>query len=258
MMKPTVVMLDEVDSTNTFGRLHFDDYPDGTLIAARFQTAGRGRQGRRWIAPPGVNFCGSALLKRLGDGFFGGCIAGLAALAAVRECVPRLHAYLKWPNDLCVGDRKLAGILCESARIAGGKVTGVVAGIGVNVNLDKAALAAIDQPATSLLAECGNEIPLNFFTKRVAESLIRYYITYLNRAESIFPEWRSENLLLGERLTVIEPSGRERSGVFRDLLPDGAMLFETEDSGTVAFRCGDVRIDRAAVDWERFERKFRR
>ncbi len=257
MQQPVIIELDEVDSTNTYGRLHFDDYPDGTLIVARNQTAGRGRRGRSWIAPAGVNFTGSMLFKNLDDGFFAGCIAGLGVLGALRGIAPALQAFLKWPNDVYIKDRKLAGILCESAKIENGKVTGVVAGIGVNVNLSCGMLAQIDQPATSLAVECGHDFPLNFFAKKVAESLFRYYIIYLNSPQSVFAEWKNANLLRGERLTVIEPSGCERSGVFRDILSDGAMLFEADDAGAMEFRCGDVKIDRTAVNWKRLPEKLK-
>ena len=181
-IQPNLLILDEVDSTNTYAREHFDDLPDGTLVVARRQTAGRGRRGRSWLSPPGINFTGSILLKRLEDGFHAGCLLGVAALSLLRELAPELPAYLKWPNDIYVEDRKLAGLLSESARIENGRVTAVVSGIGINVNLPSDALKAIDQPATSLLAETNREFNLDFFSKKLAERLIRYYIIYLNSA----------------------------------------------------------------------------
>ena len=148
MLPITIVELDEVDSTNTFARRHFDDYPDGTLITARSQSAGRGRRGRTWITPPGVCFSGTMIFKHLSDGFHAGCIVGLGALAALREIAPEVKAFLKWPNDIYVGDRKLAGILSEGAKIEQGRLTGVVSGVGVNVNLPESVISMLDQPAT--------------------------------------------------------------------------------------------------------------
>ena len=120
-IQPNLLILDEVDSTNTYAREHFDDLPDGTLVVARRQTAGRGRRGRSWLSPPGINFTGSILLKRLEDGFHAGCLLGVAALSLLRELAPELPAYLKWPNDIYVENRKLAGLLSESARIENGR-----------------------------------------------------------------------------------------------------------------------------------------
>lgn len=249
-----LLMLDEVDSTNLYAREHFDELADGTLIAARSQTAGRGRRGRAWISPPGVNFTGSVLFKRLDDGFHAGCLLGVAALAAIRELAPELPVYLKWPNDLYVEDRKLAGILCESARIERGRITAVVAGIGINVNLPPEALRAIDQPATSLLAETTRELNLDFFSKKLAETVNRYYSTYLNNAGTVVQEWIAANLLAGESLTVIDPRGEAHPGIFRRILEDGSMLFE-EKGVMTAFTCGDVKIDRDSVDWSRLKQK---
>ena len=225
-IQPNLLILDEVDSTNTYAREHFDDLPDGTLVVARRQTAGRGRRGRSWLSPPGINFTGSILLKRLEDGFHAGCLLGVAALSLLRELAPELPAYLKWPNDIYVENRKLAGLLSESARIENGRVTAVVSGIGINVNLPSDALKAIDQPATSLLAETNREFNLDFFSKKLAERLIRYYIIYLNSAGFVIREWMEANLLVGETLTLTDPLGKEHTGVFRRILEDGGMLFE--------------------------------
>lgn len=249
-----LLILDEVDSTNTYAREHFDELEDGTLIAARSQTAGRGRRGRTWVSPPGTNFTGTVLLKRLNDGFHAGCLLGVATLELLHELAPELPAYLKWPNDIYVEDRKLAGILCESARIENGRITAVAAGIGININLPPETLRAIDQPATSLLAEIKHEFNLDFFSKKLAEILNRYYIIYLNNAGVVIQKWIAANLLAGETLTVVDPRGEEHSGIFRRILEDGSMLFE-EDGRSVAFTCGDVKIDRNSVDWDRLKQK---
>ena len=253
-IQPNLLILDEVDSTNTYAREHFDDLPDGTLVVARRQTAGRGRRGRSWLSPPGINFTGSILLKRLEDGFHAGCLLGVAALSLLRELAPELPAYLKWPNDIYVEDRKLAGLLSESARIENGRVTAVVSGIGINVNLPSDALKAIDQPATSLLAETNREFNLDFFSKKLAERLIRYYIIYLNSAGFVIREWMEANLLVGETLTLTDPLEKEHTGVFRRILEDGGMLFE-ENGAEFAFSCGDVKIDRKSVDWDQLKIK---
>jgi len=249
-----LLLLDEVDSTNTYAREHFDELEDGTLVVARLQTAGRGRRGRAWVSPPGVNFTGSVLFKRMEDGFHAGCLLGVAVLALLRELAPEVSAYLKWPNDVYVEDRKLAGILSESARVENGRVSAVVSGVGINVNLPPEALSEIGQPATSLLAETKREFNLDFLSKRLAELLIRYYITYLNNAGAVVREWTAANLLAGESLTVVDPRGKEHTGVFRRILEDGSMLFE-ENGKTTVFTCGDVKIDRNSVDWNQLKQK---
>ncbi len=254
MKSPEVLFLDEVDSTNTYVRVHFDALADGTLVAARNQTAGRGRRGRSWVAPPGANLCCTAALKQLEDGFHAGCLIGLAALTLLRETAPGADAYLKWPNDVYVEDRKIAGILCESAKIDSGRIRGVAAGVGLNVNLDEAALAAIDQPATSLAMLTKQKFNPDFLAKKLAEILIQYYIIYLNSAGDVLTKWKKANRLVGEELTVIDPAGNGHTGIFREIRDDGAMMLET--GGELReFSCGDVKIRRDSIDWERLKRK---
>lgn len=249
-----LLILDEVDSTNTYAREHFDELPDGSLVVTRHQTAGRGRRGRAWISPPNTNFAGTVLFKRLEDGFHAGCLLGIATLSVLRELAPGVPAYLKWPNDIYVEDRKLAGILSESARIEHGKITGVVSGVGVNLNLPAEALSTIDQPATSLLMETKQEFNLDFFSKKLAERLIRYYIIYLKSAGVILQEWKAANLLVGEPLSVVDSHDAVHTGIFRAILDDGSMVFE-EDGTTTTFQCGDVKIRRESVDWQKVNRK---
>lgn len=249
-----VRVLDEVDSTNSYVRKRVGELEDGVLVVARRQTAGRGRRGRVWVSPPGVNFTGSVLFKRLADGFHAGCLLGVAALASLRELAPGLPVYLKWPNDLYVEDRKLAGLLCESVGIEGGRITAVVAGIGINVNLPEEALRAIDQPATSLLAETGKAFDLDVVSERLDAHLAEYYRLYLRDPAVVIREWIAANLLVGERLTVIDPRGEAHSGLFRELREDGGMVLD-EGGTPYLFTCGDVKIDRGSVDWSRVNRK---
>ena len=254
MPEPYILMLDEVDSTNTYARNHFDELPDGAIVAARSQTAGRGRRGRRWNAPPGSCILCTMVMKRLVDGFHAGALLGVGALNCLREAAPGINAFLKWPNDVYVEERKIAGILSESARIEQGRVTGVVSGIGINVNLPGSLLETIDQPATSLLFATKNEFNVEILLKKLAEILIRYYITYPKCAAGPRFEWKSENRLVGETISVTDPQGKSHTGIFRDILPDGGMVLEEAGSLRV-FTCGDVKIDRASVDWERVRNK---
>ncbi|MDR0933052.1 MAG: biotin--[acetyl-CoA-carboxylase] ligase [Victivallales bacterium] len=251
---PEIIFLDEVDSTNTYARTHFDDLPDGTLVVAKNQTAGRGRRGRVWVSPPGVNFTGSVLFKQLEDGFHAGCLLGVATLALLRELSPELPAYLKWPNDIYVHDRKLAGILSESTRIEHGKITAVVSGIGVNVNLPPEIIAQIDQPATSLFAETDQKFNLEIFSKKLAKQLIRYYIIYLKNSGAIFREWKESNLLLNEVITIVDSGGVAHTGIFQDIREDGSMELAVGDS-IFLFQCGDVKIDPKSVDWQKMNLK---
>ena len=236
-----ILHLDTVDSTNTYALRRFSEVADGVLVSAREQTCGRGRLGRKWFAPPGSNLTVSFAMSRIAVGFHAGAVAGLAALDLVREAVPECDPYLKWPNDLYVGDAKLAGILCEGVT-ARGKLAGVVAGIGLNVNLSAAEAAAIGQRATSLKILAPER---TFFvaalTERLAFFLEQWYIKYDYGRDPVLARWRAENRLLGRTIEVVDPAGEVLSGRFSAIDDDGSMILETP-GGKVVFRCGDVRI----------------
>ena len=236
-----VLVLDTVDSTNTYAMAHFDELADRILVSAREQTSGRGRLGRKWVAPPGGNLTVSLAMSRVASGFHAGAVAGLAVLDLVREAVPAADPYLKWPNDVYCGDAKLSGILCEG-RIAAGKLAGVVAGIGVNVNFSPADAGRIDQRATSLkILAPEREFPPEALCRRLAFFLERWYIKSDCNCEAVLASWRGENRLIGREIAVVEPSGKELHGRFSAIDADGSMVLETA-SGRRIFRCGDVKI----------------
>ena len=238
-----VLHLDTVDSTNTYALRHFAEVADSTLVSAREQTSGRGRLGRRWIAPPGRNLTASLAMSRIVSGFHAGAVAGLAALDLVREAVPEADPYLKWPNDVYAGDAKLAGILCEG-RMEHGELAGVVAGIGLNVNLSAAEAAGIDQRAASLkILAPERNFSVASLAERLAFFLERWYSNYDCSRESTLAAWRKENRLIGRSITVVDPAGRLLAGRFAAIDDDGSMILETPQ-GKCVFRCGDVKIAR--------------
>lgn len=238
-----VLELDTVDSTNTYALRHLAEVADSVLVSAREQTAGRGRLGRRWIAPPGRNITASFAMTRVAAGFHAGAVVGLAALDLVREAVPEADPYFKWPNDIYVGGAKLAGILCEGV-LTRGELAGVVAGIGINVNLSAADVAKIDQPATSLeLLSGGRSFSVDSLVERLAFFIAKWYINYDRNNNMVLAEWRRENRLLQRTIEVVEPTGERVTGCFSAIDDDGSMILETP-RGARIFRCGDVRIAR--------------
>ena len=236
-----VLTLETVDSTNTYALEHFSSVADSVLVSAREQTAGRGRLSRRWIAPPGRNITASFAMSRVANGFHAGAIAGLAALDLVREALHSADPYLKWPNDLYAGDAKLAGILCEGL-LEHGKLVGVVAGLGLNVNLSAADAANIGQRATSLkILSGGRDFSVERLVERLAFFLERWYIKYDCSRDSALAAWRRENRLLQRTIEVVDPAGKSIEGRFSAIDDDGSMVLETP-RGRLVFRCGDVKI----------------
>ncbi len=130
--------------------------PSRSVFVTDYQSAGRGRQGRRWIARPGSALLVSLLFRDTGPEAQPHRYTRLVsvALAEAVERVSSLHATIKWPNDLMLGDRKLAGVLAESAW--DGERLAVVVGAGTNVRGSRVDLDAVSPTATSLEAECGS------------------------------------------------------------------------------------------------------
>lgn len=247
-MAEKIISLGVIDSTNTYGKQNFDALADGTLIVASGQTSGRGRLGRVWESPEGVNFYGSAIFKQCADGFSATAVLSLAALDTIAELAPELSPYIKWPNDIYIGVNKLGGMLCEGILDNHNKFQGIVAGLGLNLNMDSASLYAIGQPATSLYHETNQQFSSIFFTKKLAFFLNMRYIMYQKYASLIFDEWKSANKLIGRPLKVCGFSG-EMVGVFRDISPTGEMLLETE-AGVISVSSGDVQIDKNSIKCE--------
>ena len=165
-----------VESTPSTQLLLPADAQEGAVVAAGEQTAGRGRLGRPWLAPAGTSLLCSVQLRptvspdRLPE------LTGVAAHACAEaiEAVTGLQTELKFPNDVLVGGRKVAGILAE---VREGRV---VAGIGVNVNVTEADLPiGLETPATSLLVETGREVDRAELIVELLERLERRYRAWL-------------------------------------------------------------------------------
>ncbi|HEY0754264.1 MAG TPA: biotin--[acetyl-CoA-carboxylase] ligase [Ktedonobacteraceae bacterium] len=128
-----LVYVPEVESTNTLAMKLARARPEeGLVVLADSQTAGKGRQGRRWVDIPGCNILSSTLLRPLFPPHLLVMIASLAVVEAIEQAC-RLQATIKWPNDILIADRKVCGILIETSHDPAGRLIAVL-GIGINVN----------------------------------------------------------------------------------------------------------------------------
>jgi BirA family transcriptional regulator, biotin operon repressor / biotin---[acetyl-CoA-carboxylase] ligase len=202
------------DSTNERAReLAALGAPHGTLVTADEQTAGRGRQGREWVAAPGSSLLLSLVLRSPTDAL------PLAAAVAVCEALP-VDAAIKWPNDIWIGGAKVAGILVEARPQEGWAVLGV----GVNVS------DAPDLPHTTSL---GGAVGVEELLERLLLALDRWLSRPL---PEVLAAWRSRDALLGETVRWQNGSGK---GVGID--EAGALLVDT-GSGVVALQAGEVHL----------------
>lgn len=234
---PSVRFLESTGSTNT-DAMHWaaEGAPEGALVVADFQTAGRGRIGRSWFGRPGASINMSVVLRpRIAADAIG--LINLAAAVAVSNSLRDLgvDSRIKWPNDVLLGNLKVCGILAE-AKIEEGKPSTVVLGVGINVNLRAEEFPdEIADTATSMLASTGRTFDR---LQIIAGSLKHFWRAYgflPDNADRVLDEYRRLSVTLGARVRI-EMNDRILEGLAVDVDPTGALLLE---SGEVV-RVGDV------------------
>jgi len=216
-------------STNDLARdLAVQGAPEGTLVIANEQTAGRGRMGRRWDAPPDTSLLMSIIFRpslpvERSPRLVMAC--GLALAEACHE-LTSLPVQVKWPNDLQIGGKKVAGILAESA-VSGEKAEWIVVGIGLNVNQVFEPGDPLWETATSLRMAGGNEYDR---AAVLAQSMARLKSWYSRLEDEALTEaWRKRCVTLGQRIRVSTAAG-ELIGLAEDIDTTGA-LWLCDDSG---------------------------
>ena len=229
--------LDACGSTNDEAKaLARAGAPEGTLVWALRQEAGRGRRGRAWTAGEGNLYC-SLVLRPAAPPAQAAQVSFVAALAVAQAVSDLVDAApkLKWPNDVLVEGAKVAGILLESEPSAAGALDWLVLGIGVNV---RAHPEGLEYPATSLLAE-GADVT----AARVLELFARHFLTWYDRWQAygfapVRAAWLNAAQGLGGPVTVRLADGAF-DGRLADLDGEGALVVETP-AGTRRVTAGDV------------------
>lgn len=221
---------DSIDSTNAEA-LRFIERGGSApaLVVAERQTAGRGRRGRKWVSPFAENIYYSLVLRVEGgmrqlEGL--SLVVGLAAMHTLRECgVP--GAGLKWPNDVLVGQKKIAGILLELVGDPA-DVCHVVLGVGINVNMQRS--EEVGQEWTSVRLQSGKVVDRNRLIARLNEVLAMYLARHRSEGFSVIQdEWEKNHLWQGCAVSLIAGVskvdgvvlGIDRQGALR-LSVDGA------------------------------------
>jgi BirA family biotin operon repressor/biotin-[acetyl-CoA-carboxylase] ligase len=247
-----LAILPQVGSTNDVAKeLAAQGAPEGTVVCADEQTAGRGRMRRRWLAPSGTCLLCSILFRpvmppartnRLT------MLCSLAAADAIKE-IAGLSVALKWPNDLIVQSsgstpnipewRKLAGVLTETGFV-GEQLAFAVVGIGINVNVSTEVLPALDPNATSILAETGQFVDrVSLFAAFLKDVEARY--ARLQADESPRDEWAARLATIGQHIVATTSKGT-LTGVAESVREDGALLLRAKDGELHPLLAGDVTL----------------
>jgi len=239
-----IVWYAEVDSTQRVAReLARDGAEEGTCVIAEAQTAGRGRLGRTWHSPAGLNLYTSIVLRPRAEPTVVpqlALVAGIAVAAAIRA-ETSLPAQLKWPNDVLIDGRKVAGILTEmEAEVE--RVRFVIAGIGVNVNAPARAFPPeLRASATSLAIASGHRVDRAAVTARLLAELEERVARFATGGfAALRAEWEALSCLTGRTVTVTAADG-QTTGTVRGIDDDGALRLATP-SGEARVVAGEVTL----------------
>jgi len=255
-----LLYLSTVESTNTLAmQLAYEGPEEGLVILTESQTAGKGRRGRRWVDVPGCNVLMSIVFRPLFPPHILVMITSLAVVDAITD-ICQVVASIKWPNDVIIEDRKVAGILIETSHDSDGHLV-AIAGIGVNVNSSVEELAkhsSIQVPltsiATTLESACGHKVSREIFITYLLQHIEKNYsalqqeiagltdVEGLNKepfARFIRERWRSQLVTLG-RTVKVQQGNSVISGIAEDVDESGELLLRRHSGELVRITWGDV------------------
>jgi BirA family transcriptional regulator, biotin operon repressor / biotin---[acetyl-CoA-carboxylase] ligase len=230
-----------VDSTNRhLVDLPPDEWSSGTVVVADFQTAGRGRSGRSWHAPTGTSVILSVIFQReptivVADYTM---MFALAVRDAI-ETASGLDARLKWPNDLMLDGKKVAGILGESSRQR--DIDRVILGVGINVHFNGLSTGNLPDNATALDRTTGRVPTREDVVVALIRSVDLWYRSLTHRAEDVFGAWAAALDTVGLEVSIHE-SGTTWNGTALGVQRDGGLLVETSDGRTRCVYAADVSV----------------
>lgn len=236
------IRLEETDSTNSYAKLNLDDLADKTVVHAQRQTSGRGRLNRRWVDLGEGNLFMSVVLKPNDE--YNESFANLTQYLSVCLCkvleLYNLKPQIKWPNDVLIDNKKIAGILSESVVQSSGKSKGIVLGIGVNLNAGESEVKAVpDKIATALNLEVGKNIDVDLFRNQLLSEFFSNYDEFIKQGfKFIKQDYISRNCFIGKELNV-QIFDKIENGFAKSVNDRGELVLLKEDK-ELALTIGDI------------------
>ncbi len=216
---------------------------EGALVITERQTRGRGRLGRQWHSPQGVNLLFSVLFRpafSLDRVFSLTMLVAASLVDAIRE-MSGLNTLIKWPNDIYCNGKKMAGILTEFSG-GGRAIEYAVVGIGLNVNWDLRNEPELQHSATSLMNEVGYPVSRIALLSCILEALERDYRLLLRGEDGFIRDrWKRHTMVIGKDV-LIDPQGEKKRATVTGIDRNGALLVEEEGGKVSSIVCGDVQV----------------
>ncbi len=235
---------DQLASTNTYLLQRVsggERLPSGFVLAAREQTAGRGRYQRRWITRANENLAFSFLLITKAP-FPQWASLPIAIALGVSDALKTygINAQTKWPNDILVDRAKICGMLLERSDQKSPDGAAIVVGIGLNVNMDAATVALIGRPATSMYLETGRECDLEIVLARILSTTALWIDRWKNNGfAALRTAWERGCVYLGEQIKVGEGAD-VKTGTLEGFGDCGQLLLRGADGRVSEIWAGDV------------------
>ncbi len=255
-----LVYLPTVESTNTLAmQLAYERPDEGLVVLTDNQTAGKGRQGHRWVDMPGCNILSSTIIRPQFPPHFLVMVASLAVVDAITETC-QIAATIKWPNDVLIGDRKVAGILIETSRDPWGRVVAVI-GIGINVNghiqdisQELSSQAFLLANATTLETECGHLVSREVLIARLLRHIEDDYLAlqqeavrtnfvktpaYAPSARLLRERWKGRLSTLGRTISVRQGDS-VIDGIAENVDENGELLLRSHSGNLISITWGTL------------------
>ena len=238
-----VEVFDTLSSTNSYLMQNMSSKTHGTCVIANLQTNGRGRRGREWQASLGASLtfsllwrfqCGAAALSGLS------LAVGVALIRALHD-VGASAAQLKWPNDILVNQKKLAGILIELQGDMEGPSTAVI-GVGINLQLPEQIVHKIDQPVTDLAHASTISVNPNVLMAKLLAHLAEVLAIFEKSGlDALREEWTAHHAYHQRPVRMLMPDGSEVAGIVQAISDNGTLIVETAN-GLQKFMSGEISL----------------
>jgi BirA family transcriptional regulator, biotin operon repressor / biotin---[acetyl-CoA-carboxylase] ligase len=218
---------------------------DGIVIIAEQQKSGRGRENRQWLSPKGGVWLSVVLRPCMPASNI--TLLPFAAALAVYDAIKKttqLDAKLRWPNDVTVSGKKVAGILIDSS-IEAERINYAIIGIGVNANVDSSVISSQlgkSIKVTSLSDELGHETSVLGLTKEILERLDYYYVEMEHCVpRTIIEEWKKNSDILGQKVALMQ-SNRTIQGIAADVKEDGSLVVRADNCEDINVVASDIYV----------------
>ncbi|NLF82851.1 MAG: biotin--[acetyl-CoA-carboxylase] ligase [Candidatus Gastranaerophilales bacterium] len=234
---------EEIDSTNEYALRNLKSLPDRQVIISDMQTNGKGRMNRAWISDKKGNVYLSIVLKpcdKVNKEFpLGGITQYMSVIACKILETYGAAAKIKWPNDVLVDGRKIAGILSQ-ASVRGDNFNGLVLGVGINLNLTEQEIAGINQPATALNLIISAPVDRDTFIKSLLDRFFEGYDTFLATGFPLIKEdYVSRCSFLNKRITLKTHNSLERVTAL-NMRDDGALIIVDDNMREKVVAAGEI------------------